>query len=616
MALQTGLPDVSGVGTSRLWWMIVLALFCLPLFIGLGRGDLFGDEGIYSFGVDRILESGDWLAPKVSPFEDRPFLEKPPLKFWIVAAPIRLGLLPHNEFGLRFWDALFGGISFLYVFALGCRLAGPVCGAVAVLTLFAHGPLIFDHGLRSNNMEAALLLCYCGGVYHFIAWTTAERRSRARLHAVAVGLYFVLGFMTKFVAAVFLPVVLASSALLVRDYRAKLRRDWLLWASVKLVVVSLCAPWFVYAHHRFGRDLWQTMFTAHIVERFTASLDPEHLHPWYYYAVSIYRALSNSDAVVIVALGLGFLAVLAVRRPARPEHLVILSWLVLPIVLISFGTSKLYHYAYPYVPPLALAAGYAASLLLMLAPAPTERILQRWNSEDASRWSLTRAIRRRPAVRVVLLAIAAIGILFSITSVLYGVVRLDLPGGLMFRSRGLFRPLAVALVCGVLASSRLATARVVVPLVVASLLPLPGYRETLARLTEGAPVMSAATDCLQRVEREVAGSALPGIYLDIPDAAFGQHVMNYYFRRLRPWTRAETPSPARLGPYLRDVTLQRPILVWQPTYREFRESAGPDSLGPAVSTGSPASLATVRLPDDILLLLPGPYAVCDTDGAD
>ena len=25
-------------------------------------GDLFGDEGIYSFGVDRMLESGDWLA--------------------------------------------------------------------------------------------------------------------------------------------------------------------------------------------------------------------------------------------------------------------------------------------------------------------------------------------------------------------------------------------------------------------------------------------------------------------------------------------------------------------------------------------------------------------------
>ena len=120
-----------------------------------------------SIGCSR---SGDWLAPKGSPHEDEIFVEKPPLKFWIVAAPIRLGLLPHDEFGLRFWDAFFGAIAFLYVFAIGLMLAGPVCGLLAVLILFSHDSLLFDHGIRGNNMEAALLLCYCGGMYHFLRW--------------------------------------------------------------------------------------------------------------------------------------------------------------------------------------------------------------------------------------------------------------------------------------------------------------------------------------------------------------------------------------------------------------------------------------------------------------
>ena len=133
---------------SRPWLALVLALFCLPLFIGLGREDVRDDEAIYSFAVERILETGDWLEPKSIPNETWAFLEKPPLKFWIVAAPIRFGLLPHNEFGIRFWDALFGAVAFVYVFAIGSRLAGPVCGAVAVLILFVHSPLIFDHGLR------------------------------------------------------------------------------------------------------------------------------------------------------------------------------------------------------------------------------------------------------------------------------------------------------------------------------------------------------------------------------------------------------------------------------------------------------------------------------------
>ena len=95
---------------SRPWLAVVIALFALPLFFGLGHLDLKGDEAAHSFSVDRILEIGDWLAPRSSPSDDTIFLEKPPLKFWIVAAPIKLGLLPHDEFGMRFWDALFGGL--------------------------------------------------------------------------------------------------------------------------------------------------------------------------------------------------------------------------------------------------------------------------------------------------------------------------------------------------------------------------------------------------------------------------------------------------------------------------------------------------------------------------
>ena len=111
---------------SRPWLALVLALFCLPLFIGLGRADFEIDEAIYSFAVDRILETGDWLEPKSIPNETWAFLEKPPLKFWIVAAPIRLGVLPHDEFGIRFWDALFGALAFVYVFAdwIAARSAG------------------------------------------------------------------------------------------------------------------------------------------------------------------------------------------------------------------------------------------------------------------------------------------------------------------------------------------------------------------------------------------------------------------------------------------------------------------------------------------------------------
>ncbi len=38
--------------------VVVVILFCAPLFVGLGNSDLANDEAIYSYAVDRILETG------------------------------------------------------------------------------------------------------------------------------------------------------------------------------------------------------------------------------------------------------------------------------------------------------------------------------------------------------------------------------------------------------------------------------------------------------------------------------------------------------------------------------------------------------------------------------
>ena len=344
---------------SRPWLAVVLVLFALPLFVGLGGRDLRGDEAAHSFSVDRILESGDWLAPKSSPSEDAVFLEKPPLKFWIVAAPIKLGLLPHNEFGLRFWDALFGGLAFLYVFAIGSRLKGGLCGAVAVLILFVHNPLLFEHGLRGNNMEAALLLCYCGGLYHFMAAMSAGHVRSRRRHAVAVGLYFALGFMVKFVAALFLPIVLGAATLIFGAWRVKAFRDWRMWAGVCALAFALIAPWFIYSQIRFGALLWQVMFASQVYTRLTSFLDPAHLQPWSFYFVSMYREFANSESLMLVGAGLVVLLIQTIRT-RWVEGGTVLLWLGLPLVAISAGTSKLYHYAYPY-----RAAGGAGGRVLI-----------------------------------------------------------------------------------------------------------------------------------------------------------------------------------------------------------------------------------------------------------
>jgi 4-amino-4-deoxy-L-arabinose transferase-like glycosyltransferase len=596
------------VSVSRPWLALVLVLFCLPLFIGLRSLDLETDEAIYSFAVDRILEVGDWLQPKSSPSETAVFLEKPPLKFWIVAAPIRAGLLPHDEFGLRFWDALFGGIGFLYVFAIGSLLAGPVCGAIAVMLLFVHWPLLLDHGIRTNNMEGPLFLCYCGGMYHFLRWAMTDGRKK-QAHAVAVGLYFVLGFMTKFVAALFLPVVLALGALAFRWTRLKLLSNWRLWLSVKTLAILLIVPWFIYAYVLFGRELWETMFAAHVYERFTTGLNQAHLQPWNYYLVMMAEAFSRSGLQWLVPIGLVLLLVQSIRRRWFEGTIVVL-WATVPLGLISIGSSKLYHYAYPFLPPLAIAAGYVVALAVMLGPPITRKVLERVEDLVAQTAPRVRAVAEKPSTQVIGMSAIVLAAGLIVSGTLFGVVRFGIGGVQLFKSSSLWRPLGVLILAGLLMRRSGLVATLAVLLAVGWWVPVSTYTATVRQLSVQKHPLRDARDCLRRVEAEVTGGASPGIYVDTDGTTW--HPVYYYFRGLGPWTHQLMPAPESLDRNLHDPASYRPSLVQEERYREYLH--GPDAA--RFLNAPPQPMIAIRpAPFNYLLLLPGPYQACSPEAA-
>jgi 4-amino-4-deoxy-L-arabinose transferase-like glycosyltransferase len=621
------------------WTGLVIALFCVPLFVGLGRTDDENDEAIYSFAVDVMVKSGDWLTPKSIPSEQEAFLEKPPLKFWIVAAPIRLGLLPHDEFGRRFWDALFGGIAFLYVFAIGRRLGGPLCGAAAVLVLFAHTPLLFQHGLRGNNMEAAVVLAYCAGVYHFIGWRTDGRPGGRRRHVLALALCFVLAFMTKFVAALFLPLVLAVIALLSPEDRARLREDWRTWCGAALLAVALIAPWFLYQYHQFGADLWDVMFGQHVMTRFTSYLDPTHLHPWHYYVTQMFAQLRASQAVILAIVGLVLMAAGAAgylrATPIASAHQnsfagtarLVLLWFALPLGLMSLLSSKLYHYAYPFIPPVALCAGYATAVVFGLLWAVGARPSRRLDDLLADR--LPRGLSL-PWVRAALLALGFVAVAVALaTHAAGGRLHLTIGDTLLFRNASAMRAWLVAALLFALAA-RLGTAvrAGVAAGLVLMLLPLPAYSRALSQLpVERHPLRSLA-QCLQAVNARAAEPArrAPGVWVEAESIA---HTYFYYLRDLGPWQyrrERREASDATVYMHLYVASQATPVLLSGERYTEFsrRANAGdPDLLEwvarksgmdvPAVAAGTSQTRVSILRFGPEVLLLPGPYADCAFD---
>jgi 4-amino-4-deoxy-L-arabinose transferase-like glycosyltransferase len=521
-----------------------------------------------------------------------------------VAAPIRAGLLPHNEFGLRFWDALFGSVAFLYVFAIGSLLAGPICGAMAVLMLFVHWPLLIDHGLRTNNMEGSLFLCYCGGVYHLLGWarTTTTRRI---WHALAAGLYFVLGFMTKFVAALFLPAVLGLAVLMFRSTRARLAADWRLWAFVAGLAVALIGPWFVYAQVQFGALLWHIMLAEHVFVRFTTALSQTHVHPWSYYFIRMAEEFSRSGLAWLVPLGLVVLLVQTVRRRWF-EGAVVFLWATVPIALISVGSSKLYHYAYPFLPPLAIAAGYVVALAWMLAPVLVRKILAGAEDLIARFAPPVGALASRRWIWTSGTVVIWLATFMIVAALAFGQVKVGIGRTVLFKSSRMLRPLAVIILAGVLTRRSARVAPLVVGLTIAWWMPVPVYEDTVRELLVQRHPLRDVSECIRRVEANVGAGTPPGLYVDTDSSMW--HPIYYYFRRIQPWTRQETPSPERLERELHDTTSMRPSLVQELRYRDYMH--GPTAVRPNQGISPPlVSLLEYEL------LLPGPYGVCSPEAA-
>ena len=606
-----------------LWLALVVALFCVPLFVGLGGTDLRNDEAIYAYAVDSILETGDWLNPRLSPTPDLVFVEKPPLKFWLIALPMRVGLLPHNEFGFRFWDALFGSAAFLYVFALGRRIAGPLCGLSALLMLGGFTLLWYQHGLRDNCMDAPLVLAYCGGIFHFLRWSATIDARSSRSHAIAVGLFFVLGFMTKFVAVLFLPMILTATMLLVPGLFARFRREWRLWGGVGALVIALIVPWFAYEAVHLGRRLWDVMFAQHVVQRLSGTLVAEHLHPWNFYIVEL-LSWTRGSGMIWLAAGGGLLILARSVRERWPEGITLLVWFALPMTLISAGTSKLAYYTYPFLPPFALACGYFVCRFLDPLRFPVDRLVkagrEHWVGPNPPK-----------ALRVAFAALCGLSAALAIVTLVSGPVEIQLGAAKVFRNQATLRPAVFAILFGLLAARGLVVAPTVLAVMLLMIVPVPLYRANLSLLSIEEHPLRSARDCVLAVreaERD-AGRATLSMFAVMPPGHF-DHSFYFYLRGAGfEWI---DPIPdAVLAHALHVVGSQRPVLLPLERYVEFAEERSrvpelPRSFAfqteagtmPAVDDwiGRARALGSVDLAlHNMQLLLPGPYAVCGSPPA-
>lgn len=296
-----------------------VAALSIPYLFLLASSGIFGaDEPRYAAIGHQMAASGDWITPVLW---GKPWFEKPPLLYWMIAAFDSLGLPP--DWAARLPVALLGlGFLFLMPGVEAALVLGTSVGWVAL----------------SQAAVTDIPLAVC-----FNAWLILMLRGRPWLAGAALG--------AAVLAKGLVPLVLCLPVAFLY------RREWRHWVTC----LAVAAPWYLACYAANGRVFFDEFIVKHHIQRFV-SPDLQHVQPWWFY-LPVLAGLLFPWTVALARVHLG-------ERP----YLWTAIW---GLLFFSASRNKLPAYLLPLLPSFAvLIAGrlarwhYAvAAGLIMALPA-------------------------------------------------------------------------------------------------------------------------------------------------------------------------------------------------------------------------------------------------------
>ena len=301
-------------------------------FFHLGSYGLWEpDEARYAEIAREMLASGNFIVPHLNYV---PYIEKPPLLYWLTACS--MWLFGVNEFAARFPGAIAAivGVLAVYVFALRtfdyrrAILAAAVLSTSGLYALMAQ-VLTTDMLLTATTTVATLAA--------FLHWREGGRW--CWLSYVAMG----LAVLTKGPVGAVLP--LGSAAIFLwweGELRRAIRRFHLVPGLA--LTAAICLPWFVAITLR-EPGFFDFYFIGENLRRFLQS-SYSHGEPFYYYVPVIIGGMLPWTIFVPLPPWRSL-----APNPARRFCLIAAAETV---VFFSIASAKLIPYVLPALPPLAI----------------------------------------------------------------------------------------------------------------------------------------------------------------------------------------------------------------------------------------------------------------------
>jgi len=276
-------------------------------------------------------------------FSGQPFLLKPILIYWLIAAAFRL--LGPTEFAARVTSAFLGIALVMLTYWFGARTLSRRAGFLAGLAL-ALNYMWLDIA-RDASIDVPLTAALAPGVFLFFLAMKAPARRKRLLYLGAYALFGV-----ALLAKGPVPVGVVGCGLLAYLLAARRLRETLRGAQLPLgvpLMLAVAAPWYIYEQVRqpaFFATFFLGEHFGHIhgelARRMPVWGNLEYLLIYFYpWAAFLPAALAH-----------------AFRQTDRGHVLRLMAWWSISVVAIfSLPQSKLAHYLAPAFPALAILVG-------------------------------------------------------------------------------------------------------------------------------------------------------------------------------------------------------------------------------------------------------------------
>lgn len=319
---------------------LILGLQALLLAFRLGQTPLLGpDEPRYSRVAVEMARANEFVTPTLA---GEPWLEKPPLYYWLAGLLFRL--FGENELAARGPAVLAALLLTAFTGLVGARLFGASCGRFAML-IVATTPLAFAYG-RAASMDMLLAALVSGASGLFLLSIL-----RIAGPAATPGAWVLMGLavLAKGPIGLLLPLgVAGATALGLRRFEVAR-----LVSPLSLALfAAIAGPWFVAVYLDQGFHFIEVFILNHNLQRFTSTVH-NHPGPFYYYLPVLFVGIFPWTGLLALVVG-------AAAMMERTSRVSLVAWLSAPLLLFSAAGSKLPGYILPCLPPLAIALAFAA----------------------------------------------------------------------------------------------------------------------------------------------------------------------------------------------------------------------------------------------------------------